>query len=150
MPLNPRDHSLARQMQSARGHRSLAAGDPIEGRYGYAAAFGWAAGFALVVIGIMFLLQNAGEPEGIRNTWAMALAIPVAITAATAWVLYRRAGKTLTRAAAGALTASFVLVAVGVILALGLAWEHTWPLLMITAGMSLLAQAMVPGHDAAP
>lgn len=150
MSVNPRDQSVARQMRAAEVRRTLSAeGSPADGRYGYASAFGWAAGFALVVLGIMFALQTIGEPVALRNSWALALAIPAAIAAATAWALYRRAERTLTRAAAGAITASFVLVAVGVILALDLPWQHTWPILMIAAGMSALAQAMVPARGTA-
>ena len=150
MSVNPRNQSVARQMRTTQGGRGPVATGPGDGRYGYASAFGWAGGFALVVLGIMFLLQIAGGPAALRNTWALVLAIPVAITAATAWMLYKQAGKTLTRAAAGALTGSFVLVAVGVIWALGLAWQHMWPLVMIAVGMSLLVQAMVPARDKAP
>lgn len=150
MSVNPRDQLVARRMRAAEGARHLpAVGNSGDGRYGYASAFGWAGGFALVVLGIMFLLQTIGEPTAIRNTWALALAIPVAITAATAWMLYKQAEKTLTRAAAGALTSSFVLVVLGVILALDLAWAHMWPLLMIAVGMALLVQAMVPVRDKA-
>lgn len=150
MSVNPRNQTVARQMRTAQGGRVPLASGPSDGRYGYASAFGWAGGFALVVLGIMFLLQTIGEPTAIRNTWALVLAIPVAITAATAWILYKQADKTLTRAAAGALTGSFILVALGVIWALGLAWQHMWPLVMIAVGMSLLVQAMVPARDKVP
>lgn len=148
MSVNPREQTVARQMRAAEGRGVPVASGPGDGRYGYASAFGWAAGFALVVLGIMFALQTIGEPVALRNPWALALAIPAAIAAATAWALYRRADKTLTRAAATALTACFVLAAAGVILALGLAWQHMWPILMIAAGMSALAQAMVPAREA--
>ena len=156
MSVNPREQVVARRPRTTRASQPTESGRlvnpyaPDAARYGYASAFGWAGGFALVVIGIMFLLQTIGEPTAIRNIWALALAIPVAITAATAWMLYKQADKTLTRAAAGALTGSFVLLAVGVILALGLAWQHMWPLLLIAIGMSLLVQAMVPLRDANP
>ncbi len=148
MSVDPRDQLVARQMRTDEGRRLPPAGSADDGRYGYASAFGWAAGFALVVLGIMFALQTIGEPVALRNPWALALAVPVALAVATFWMLYKQADKTLTRAAAGALTTSFVLAAAGVILALGLEWQHTWPILMIAAGMSALAQAMVPARDA--
>ena len=71
MSVNPRDQSVARQMRTAPGGRAPVANGPGDGRYGYASAFGWAGGFALVVLGIMFLLQTIGEPTAIRNTWAL-------------------------------------------------------------------------------
>ncbi len=148
MSVNPRDQSVARQTRAAEGRPVPSAGSPDEGRYGYASSFGWAAGFALVVLGIMFALQVIGEPVALRNPWALAFAIPVVVAAGSAWMLYRQVEKTLTRAAASALTTSFVLAAAGVILALDLPWQHTWPILMIAVGMSALAQAMVPLRDA--
>lgn len=100
----------------------------------------WIGGAALILLGAIFLLHNAGVLPAIGHWWALFLLIPAAVTAGTAWTQYRAAGRRLTPAVGGSLIGSLVLTTVAAIFLLDLHWGAVWPAFLIIAGLATLLQ----------
>lgn len=100
----------------------------------------WTSAMVLILLGVIFLLHNAGVLALAGNWWAVFILIPAVTTLATAWMQYQAGGRRLTPAVGGALVASAVLATVAVIFLLNLAWGTVWPVFLVIAGLAALLQ----------
>lgn len=101
----------------------------------------WIGGAVLMVIGIIFLIQNISGLH-LGNWWAVFILIPAVGSFATAWRIYQANGR-LTAAARGPLIGGLVLLLVAAIFLFNLDWGRTWPLFLIIAGAGTLAAALL-------
>jgi hypothetical protein len=101
----------------------------------------WLIGVVLIVIGIIFLLQNIrGFPIG--NWWALFILIPAIGSLITAWRVYRANGR-LTAAVRGPLVGGFILLLVACAFLFNLDWGKVWPFFLIIAGIGALLGALL-------
>ena len=102
----------------------------------------WIGGVVLILLGVVFLLQNFG---GIRfdNWWALFILLPAVGSFATAWNIYRRTGQ-WNRPARGALIGGFVLLLITATFLFNLNWGLVFPVLLIVLGVALLLNSMLP------
>jgi multidrug transporter EmrE-like cation transporter len=101
----------------------------------------WIGGAVLIVIGIVFLLQNISGIN-LGNWWALFILIPALGSLATAWRIYRTHGR-LTSAARGPLVGGVILLLVAAIFLFNLDWGKVWPLFLIIAGVGALATSLL-------
>jgi hypothetical protein len=99
----------------------------------------WIGGVILVVLGVIFLLQNFGM-EFPRNWWAFFVLIPAAASFVTAWQVYERRGE-WSYAVVGPMIAGLILVAVFAALYYELDWGRFWPVILIIVGLGLLSRS---------
>jgi cytochrome c oxidase subunit IV len=105
-------------------------------------SYGWIGGAILVLLGIIFLLQNFGVQVFI-NWWAIFILIPAFWAFVGAWNSYQDNGK-LTRGVAGSLAVGVVLTILALVFLLNLALEVFWPVVLIIGGLALLVSALFP------
>lgn len=103
----------------------------------------WVGGAILVILGLVFLLQNMGIFV-LNNWWALFILLPAIGAFAAAWSNYRDAGNRLTGAARGSLIGGIVLTMVAATFLFGLNWPVVGPILIILAGIGLLLNAFLP------
>ncbi|MBN1260329.1 MAG: hypothetical protein JXB35_06570 [Anaerolineae bacterium] len=98
----------------------------------------WMAGAVLILIGLIFLLQNVmGSMPVLDNWWALFILIPAVGSFSTAWQSYQRHGR-LNSGARSSLIAGIAMVIVSAILLFGLDWGTWWPVFLILAGIGAL------------
>ena len=102
----------------------------------------WIGGAILILLGVIFLLQNVGILF-LENWWALFILIPAVGAYAAAWENYRRNGR-LTRQAGGSLIGGLFFTALTLILLLELDLGQAWPFLLIGAGLIVLVSALLP------
>jgi hypothetical protein len=105
-------------------------------------AYTWIGGAILILLGLLFLLQNAGVPF-LTNWWALFILIPAFVAFAAAWDTYRGSGR-LTRRGAGLLAGGVLLTILMLVFLLGLDLGLAWPVLLIVGGLVLLGAALLP------
>ncbi len=103
----------------------------------------WIGGAILVILGLVFLLQNMGLFV-LVNWWALFILIPAVAAFGSAWRSYQAAGGRLTGGARGSLIGGLVLVLVAAVFLFGLNWGVVGPLLIVLAGIGLLLNAFLP------
>ena len=101
----------------------------------------WIGGAVLIVIGVVFLLQNISGLN-LGNWWALFILIPAVGSLATAWRLYQTHGR-LTSAVRGPLIGGFILLLVSAIFLFNLDWGKVWPFFLIIAGLGALATSLL-------
>ncbi len=104
---------------------------------------GWFGGAVLILLGLIFLLENFGIFP-IRNWWALFILIPAFGAFAAAWNRYQDSGGQLTAAVRGSLFGGLILVLITAIFLFdlgSLVW--LWPALLILAGVGLLVNATI-------
>lgn len=104
--------------------------------------YGWIGGAILILLGIVFLLQNLGLPF-LMNWWALFILIPAFWSFDAAWNLYQDHGQ-MTRGVTGSLTAGILLTLLSLVFLLNLATGLFWPALLIIGGLALLATGLMP------
>jgi hypothetical protein len=129
----PPDQSPAASQEGAREEKS---GDIWSGRNG------WIGGVVLVVLGLIFLLQNFDFFD-LDNWWALFILIPAVGAFATAWSTYQRSGR-WSGAARGEAITGVVLTLVSLAFLFNLDFGSIWPLFLILGGLSLLINALLP------
>lgn len=102
----------------------------------------WLGGLVLIVLGIVFLVQNLSGFT-LANWWALFILIPAAGSFSAAWRIYRNSGNRLTQAAAGPLTGGVILATVAAVFLLNLDWGVIWPVFVILAGLGALLGAFL-------
>ena len=100
------------------------------------------AGIVLIVLGVLFLLQQLNIPF-LYNWWALFILIPAFWAFVAAWDRYQDAGR-MTRRATGGLVAGLLLTALALIFLLNLGGSFVWPALLILGGLALLLTALLP------
>jgi len=106
----------------------------------------WMAGLILILLGIAILMRNMGIASfPLNNWWSLFILIPAIGAFDTAIRMYRAAGNQLTAPARGSLLVGLVLTLVTAIFLFELSWAIFGPILIILTGISLLANAILPG-----
>ncbi len=104
--------------------------------------YGWVGGAILVLLGVIFLLQNLGIPV-FANWWALLILFPAYWSYVGAWNIYHSHGR-MTQGAASSLTVAVLLTVLTLIFLLNLAFGSLWPILLIAGGLLLLVSAFFP------
>jgi len=102
----------------------------------------WIWGAALILLGIIFLLQNTGIYT-LRNWWALFILIPAVGAFSNGWNAYRNEGR-LSIHARGSLLTGFVMTMLAAIFLFNLNWTIYAPVLILMAGIFLLVNALLP------
>ncbi|MHB8135108.1 MAG: LiaF transmembrane domain-containing protein [Anaerolineaceae bacterium] len=98
---------------------------------------GWIIGTILVVLGAVFLMQNAGLlPQHIGNWWAIFIMIPALAGYVSSLDELRSTG-TLSRKSRSSLVFSVLLTLLSAFLFFGLDFNFFGPLLLICAGLGI-------------
>ncbi len=127
-------HEARRQRREA---RRAALGDPSRGST-------WVTGFILILLGLAFLLRTTGNFNfPLNNWWALFILIPAVGAFDTALRMYRNADNQLTGPALGSLLVGLVLTFVTASFLFNLNWSLFGPIILILAGIGILAVAMV-------
>jgi hypothetical protein len=105
--------------------------------------YGWLGGAILILLGVVFLLQNLNIAF-LANWWALFILIPAFGAFVAAWEGYRSNGR-LTRGGAGSLAVGGLLTILALAFLLNLNVGLFWPLLLIVGGLVLLVVALLPG-----
>ena len=105
--------------------------------------YGWIGGLILILLGVVFLLQNMGIPF-LTNWWALFILIPAFWAYVGAWDIYQDNGR-LTRGGASSLTIGVLLTILALVFLLNLDVGLFWPVLLIVGGLVLLGTAFLPG-----
>ena len=103
----------------------------------------WIGGVILILLGIIFLLQNV-RGFYLNNWWALFILIPAIGSFASAWDIYQHNGR-LTGPARGALIAGCVLLLVTATFLFSLNWGLVFPLLLVILGFVLLLNSLLSG-----
>jgi hypothetical protein len=98
----------------------------------------WIGGVILIVLGVIFLLQNFGFPLP-DNWWAVFILIPAAGAFSSAWSLYERAGRTVTAGVRGAAIGGVILTLLAAAFFFGFDFGKFWPVILIALGVAALA-----------
>jgi hypothetical protein len=103
-----------------------------------------AGGLILILLGAVFLAQQAGWP-GLRNWWALFILVPAVINLGTAAMLFRRSGA-FTQGVRATFFGGLITLAVALIFLLDLSWEKWWPVFVLLPGLGLLTAGLpLPG-----
>ena len=106
------------------------------------------AGLILIVLGGMFLMQNAGTFDlPLQNWWALFILIPAIGALDTALRTYRSAGNRLTAPVRGSLLVGLVLTFVTASFLFGLDWSYFGPILIILVGAGILITTVVGNKE---
>jgi hypothetical protein len=104
--------------------------------------YGWIGGAILILMGVVFLLQNLNIAF-LANWWALFILIPAFGAFAAACESYRNNGR-LTRGGAGSLAGGTLLAILALAFLLNLNVGLFWPVLLIAGGLVLLGTALLP------
>jgi hypothetical protein len=104
----------------------------------------WIGGVILIVLGVVFLLQNFGWQLP-KNWWAAFILIPAAGSLMAARRNYEANGGRLTGGVIGPGVAGIVFVVMAVALFLGVEWGAFWPIILILVGGGIMARTMWRG-----
>jgi hypothetical protein len=127
-------HEARRQRREA---RRAALGDPSRSST-------WVAGLIMILVGVAFLLRTTGSFNfPLNNWWALFILIPAVGAFDTAIRMYRNADNRLTAPAAGSLLVGLVLTFITVLFLFNLSWSLFGPIILILAGIGILAVAVV-------
>jgi hypothetical protein len=104
--------------------------------------YGWTGGAFLILLGVIFLLQNLGTPF-VTNWWALFILIPAFWSFVAAFENFQDSGM-LTRRAAGSLIAGTAFTVLAFVFLSNLAIGLFWPVLLIVGGFAILASGFLP------
>ena len=104
--------------------------------------YGWIGGAILILLGVVFLLQNMGIPFP-ANWWALFILIPAFWAFVAVWESYRDNGR-LTRGGTGSLAGGGLLTILALVFLLNVNVGLFWPVLLIVGGLVLLGTALLP------
>jgi hypothetical protein len=104
--------------------------------------YGWTGGAILILLGVVFLLQNMGI-SFLANWWALFILIPAFWAFVAAWDSYRDNGR-LTQGGTGSLVGGILLTILALVFLSNLDLGLFWPALLIIGGLLLLGMALLP------
>lgn len=100
-------------------------------------------GVALIVLGAIFLAQNAGiEVLGVENLWALLLLIPALGSFFNAWTTYQNSGYVFTGEVGSRIGGGIFLIALAGFFLLDLSFSAFWPVFLIVGGLVALLSAI--------
>jgi hypothetical protein len=108
----------------------------------------WLGGAILILLGVVFLLQNLGIPF-LENWWALFILIPAFWFFSGTWSSYQHNGR-LTRGAGFSLAWGVLLTILSLVFLFNLDLGLYWPLLLIAAGVILLGMSLLPAGSKPP
>ena len=103
----------------------------------------WIGGAILILLGLIFLLQNTGIYI-LHNWWALFILIPAFGSYATAYGIYRSNGNRLTYAVRGSLIGGVFFTLLAGAFLFEIAAGLFWPLILIVVGVALLVNFVSP------
>ena len=109
----------------------------------YAGGGAWLAGAALILLGVIFMLQNMGALQ-LHNWWALFILLPALGSFATAYGAYRTNGGRLNVTARGSIIGGLIFTAIAAFFLFDLESNLFWPVLLILAGVGMLINAILP------
>lgn len=109
----------------------------------------WIGGVLLIVLGVIFLLQNFGYPIP-QNWWAVFILIPAAAAFSGAWSIYQRNNRQVTAAARGALISGVILTALAGAFFFNFDFGKFWPVILILLGVAALSGGVWRRNDRPP
>ncbi len=102
-------------------------------------------GVVLLLIGAVYLLQNTGAVNfAPANWWALFILIPAVASFESARRLSQSGEKRLARAARSSLMVGGILTLVAAAFLLDMNWTFVGPILIILAGLGLIANYLLP------
>ncbi len=104
--------------------------------------FGWFGGAILIVIGILFLLENMGY-RTFANWWALLILIPAFWSFVAAWNIYRN-NNSVTAGVLSSIIIGLLLTIFSGLFLFNLAVGLFWPVLIIVGGLVLIISAISP------
>ena len=131
-PVQPPYLSPREQRRAARQQRRAE-------RYGTRGG-AWLGGAMLVLLGVIFLLQNLGALYA-GNWWALFILMPAVGALGAAWNMFDRNGGQLSGAAIGSLITGVVLAGLAFALFFDFDLSRTWPIALILIGIGTLVAA---------
>ena len=102
----------------------------------------WIGGTILIVLGVLFLLQNFGAPLP-ENWWAIFILIPAAFAFSGAWSIYVKNERKVTAGVRGALISGSILTLLAAMLFFGIDFGKYWPVILILIGVSVIGGGYV-------
>jgi hypothetical protein len=102
----------------------------------------WIGGIILIVLGVIFLLQNV-RGFYLDNWWALFILIPAFGSFADAWNIYRQTGR-LGRRVRGALISGCVFLLITATFLYNWNWGVVLPVLLIIWGITILLNSLLP------
>jgi len=102
----------------------------------------WIGGAILVLIGVIFLVQNLTS-FSLANWWALFILIPAASAFGRAYKAYQENGR-LSGSARGGLAGGLVLTFIAFVFLFNLDFGRLWPVFLILGGIGLLINALLP------
>ena len=103
----------------------------------------WLFGVILILVGIVFLLQNM-TGFYLNNWWALFILIPAFGSLSRGWQEVQEAGGKVTSHARSNFIGGVVLTTVAAILLFNLDWAIFGPFLLIAAGAAMLLSSILP------
>ncbi len=103
---------------------------------------GWFIGLLLIVLGVIFLLQNLGIPF-LRNWWALLILIPAFWSFTGAWDQYQAAQR-VTRGVAWSILGGAILTVMALIFLFNIGLGVFWPVVLIAFGLGMVLVGFVP------
>jgi hypothetical protein len=101
----------------------------------------WVGGVVLIVIGVIFLLQNT-IGFSLENWWALFILIPALSSFERAYRLYQEDGR-LSGRARGQAVSGIIFSVIALAFLVG-GFGSWWPVLLIIGGLVVLANALLP------
>lgn len=103
----------------------------------------WIPGLVLIVVGLVFLLQNLAGYR-LQNWWALFILIPAISSFVSARNIYAHNGGRFTRAVRGPLIGGFFLAMISAAFLINLDFRIVLPLFMILGGVALMVNWFLP------
>jgi hypothetical protein len=103
---------------------------------------GWATGILLILIGVIFLIQNLTTVP-LHNWWAVFILIPAVSSFSRAWEIYQTQDYQFTRGVTRSIFTGLLFVTITVVFLFNLDWNLIVPLLLILLGVSGLLSAIL-------
>lgn len=128
-----REQRQAKRIAWSEARREIHAGRPY---------FWLTGGSILIMLGVVFMLQNMGIPF-LTNWWALFILIPALWVYVAAWNSYQDNGR-LTRSGIGSLIMGIMLTILAMVFLLNLNLGLFWPILLIVGGLIFLVTALFP------
>jgi len=105
-------------------------------------ATSWIVGIVLILLGIAFLLENAGYVVLTGNWWAVFIYVAAIASFANAWRSYHATGQ-FGATATGSLTWGLVFTAVATIFVFNLVWDVWWPVILVAVGSGIVVGSLL-------
>ncbi len=97
----------------------------------------WAWGAVLIILGLVFLVQNLTGLT-LNNWWALFILIPAVAAFGNAWRAYQRNDRRINGQVTSSVIGGLAPLLVALIFLFELDWGRVWPLFLILGGIALL------------